>query len=422
VRFPARYRIRGKDEPVPLLTAHIHANKTFYLVYGVDDETRNPDWLAEIFEWLSCGHEVGRTARDSIGRFPFSDSVFSRQGISPRQPHAMLMMSWLESLLRCGGSSQGLPKAPSPVPGVEHFVICSHDVDFLYTGKLSSLLRLCKNLAISIWPYRSWSFFVWNLRQILAVVAGRRIGEYLRPLHEASREYDFQSTVFVVSNRAHRRDPNYRIEDVARQLAVGVSPGFSVGLHGSYTSSIEAGDLASEARAIESSLATKPLGNRQHWLRFGDHEQFFRTLEDAGFLYDSTLGFSETPGFRNGACFAFPPYDFKNERPYPFLEIPLVLMDGNVEADSRSSGEKADAIANEVLESSRRWGWGGISALWHNPIEPVQVPESINSIFWDCVRNQRAHQEKWISADEFLRLSLKRYQDAGLLLGARIDA
>src|SRR5208282_4867979 len=120
VRFPARYRIRGKDEPVPLLTAHIHANKTFYLVYGVDDETRNPDWLAEIFEWLSCGHEVGRTARDSIGRFPFSDSVFSRQGISPRQPHAMLMMSWLESLLRCGGSSQGLPKAPSPVPGVEH--------------------------------------------------------------------------------------------------------------------------------------------------------------------------------------------------------------------------------------------------------------------------------------------------------------
>jgi len=140
-------------------------------------------------------------------------------------------------------------------------------------------------------------------------------------------------------------------------------------------------------------------------------------VEEAGLTYDSTLGFPETVGFRNGANFAFPPYDFKREKAYEFLEIPLVIMDGGLQAASVASRAKPQEIADEVLNESRKYGWGGISALWHNPVEPIQVPEETNQVFWNCARRRGEYGEKWMSADEFVACVLPRYQNAGLLQG-----
>ena len=159
------------------------------------------------------------------------------------------------------------------------------------------------------------------------------------------------------------------------------------------------------------------MGSRQHWLRFDSHDKLFDAIERVGLLFDSSLGFSEAAGFRNGASFAFPPYDFAKERPCNFLEIPLVLMDGNLEATSRSSGEDAQEIADEILGQSRQWSWGGMAALWHNPIEPLSVPKEINRVFWNCVKRRKLHAEKWVSAEGFLSSCLSRYQAAGLMKG-----
>src|SRR5262249_41680089 len=148
-----------------------------------------------------------------------------------------------------------------------------------------------------------------------------------------------------------------------------------------------------EAAVLKKKASTKPRGNRQHWLRFDSHDRLFETIERAKLVYDTTLGFPDTAGFRNGASFAFPPYDFKNERAYEFLEIPLVLMDGNLEAAARASKENAGDIAADILQKSRKWGWGGISVLWHNPVEPLHVPEEINNIFWKSVREKEQHTE-----------------------------
>ena len=72
-----------------------------------------------------------------------------------------------------------------------------------------------------------------------------------------------------------------------------------------------------------------------------------------------------------------------------FLEIPLALMDGNIEANSRATREEPQQIVDEVLAESRRWGWGGIVVLWHNPLEPLQVPEAVNQVFWSCTKQQK---------------------------------
>jgi hypothetical protein len=78
-------------------------------------------------------------------------------------------------------------------------------------------------------------------------------------------------------------------------------------------------------------------------------------------------------------------------------------------------------LAEQVFNESKNLGWGGGAILWHNPIEPLSVPEEINSVFWKCADRQKNRQEKWMSVDQFLAASISRYQAAGLLQGARLD-
>ena len=420
VRIPWLYRVPPKEREIPSLAHYRFSEEDFYLSHGVDTQSGNPDWLGEIFEWLSSSYEMPITRRDGIGRIPYSEMVFSRNGISPRKPHALLLMAWMENHLRHGNSLEFLPRAPSPLTSSQHFVVCSHDIDFYYSDWGSAFVRLIKNLGISYHPYRSWSYFRSNVKMISDIARGKRVGDYLPQLIEAGKERDFSSTLFVVADRTHRRDPVYGLKQITPRLFEASEAGFRVGLHGSYQSVVTSIELAGEAAMLENATGRKTQGSRQHWLRFDKHEKLFSSVERAQFQFDSSLGFAETVGFRNAACFAFPPYDFANERPHDFLEIPLVLMDGALEAAARMLRKEPQEIADSVLGESRKWGWGGIAALWHNPIEPLQVPAEINRVFWKCVSESRGAEERWLSAEEFLELSLSRYQSAGLLKGVRL--
>ena len=418
--IPARYSAVSRRSQE--LLKWRYAGEDFHLFYGLDPVTGRPDWLGEIFEWLTCGHERSALGRDSLGRIPYSSSIFGERNLSPRKPFATMLMASMENELRGAAGGQALPKAPSPQQGVEHMVICSHDIDFHYTNKRTALVRLTKNLGIACRPYRSWSFAVSNSRMIVDVLSGKRVGDYLPALYSQGVRANFRSTLFAVPRHLHRRDPNYEIAEIVPRLREGQASGFSVGLHASYKSIVEGKTLAPETAALQRALGRKAVGNRQHWLRFDSHENLYQAVDRAKIAFDSSLGFADRVGFRNGASFAFPPYNFQDEKPYEFLEIPLAIMDGSLEATARDSKENPQAVADEVLAASRRWSWGGISVLWHNPIEPISVPKEINQVFWSCVKEQSAFKERWMSGDEFLRVSLARYQAAGLLRDVQFDA
>ncbi len=415
--IPARYRPRSWESETRQLGKFRYANEDMHISHGVDETTGKPDWLGEIFEWISSSYEKCIKKRDSIGRIPFCEMVFSKQGICPRKPYASLLMAWLENTLRNGNGVEALAKAPSPMAGAEHIVICSHDIDFYHVKRTSTLVRLLKNLGISLHTSPSGSFFASNLNLLAHLTGGKQVGDFLPAMLERIGKRGFQSTLFVVPQPSHRRDPNCALRQLIPHLSVATGKGFSIDLHGSYASVIDNGTLRPEALALEQAVGQKPNGNRQHWLRFDSHEKLFRAIEAADLKFDSTLGFSDMVGFRNGASFAFPPYDFKNEKPYRFLEIPLALMDVNIEAASRALREDPQRLAEEVLAQSRRLGWGGISVLWHNPMEPLHVPKEINRVFWDSAPTNGAGPERWMTAEQFMALCLSRYQNAGLMEG-----
>ncbi|HXA00162.1 MAG TPA: hypothetical protein VN025_20560 [Candidatus Dormibacteraeota bacterium] len=419
-QIPALYQAERKYEEDAFLR-HRYAGQDLFLFHGIDPATGRPDWLAEIFLWLSNEYEAGISVRDEIKRIPYSETVFHRSGLSPFRPHASLLMAWMENAIRQGDTTEALPKAPSPVKDVEHLIVCSHDIDFYFTNRTSALVRLGKNLCIALIGYRSWSYFADNLHMMVQLLVGRRVGDYLPALMEAGSQHKFQSTFFAVARNGHRRDPDYRIEQISSQLRCAAIGGFSVGLHGSYRSVVEDRSLAEEANCLRKNAGQQVISSRQHWLRFSRHRDLFDAVATAGMLVDSSLGFPDMVGFRNGAAFAFPPYDFEREAPHSFLEIPLVLMDGSLQAASRQLHTPADVLAEQVLGESRDLGWGGVSVLWHNPIESLSVPAEVNEVFWKCVKKQSEFHEKWMSVEQFLSASIHRYQRAGLLEGIRID-
>ncbi|HEY0704000.1 MAG TPA: hypothetical protein VGD60_14625 [Candidatus Acidoferrales bacterium] len=395
-----------------------YGGEDFFLFHGVENGTGNPDWLGEIFDWLSGSHEMAGGEPDSVGRVRYAETVFSRHKISPWKPQATLLMGWLETRLSDGRGAEGIAKPPSLIPGVEHIVVCTHDVDFYFVSRWRTFERLVKNLAIARVLYRSRGYFISNLKMLAQLLTGKRVGDYFPALLRAAKKYGFTSTIFVVSEKHHRRDPVYRLDHLAARLGEVAQAGFSIGLHGSYTSASERDSLTTEAASLKNAIGTKPVGGRQHWLRFASRTKLLSGVEKAGFQYDSSMGFAEMVGFRNGASFAFPPYDFEKEAPYSFLEIPLVLMDGNLEAACRAEGSDPRSIAAQVLRESRAHGWGGVAILWHNPIEAIHVPEEINQIFWKCARERSEFQEEWVSAESFISLCRDRYRDAGLLKGS----
>ena len=174
-------------------------------------------------------------------------------------------------------------------------------------------------------------------------------------------------------------------------------------LHGSYRSIVENSDLPAEVETLAAATGERPRGSRQHWLRFDHPAKLFSNIEKAGLQYDSSWGWAEQLGFRHGAAFAFPPYNFAAEAPYNFLLIPLVIMDRGLQSARHEPVRRSSAeLAESVLAESRRWGWGGVSVLWHNPVEPLSACDEVNQIFWQQVRAEERHQERWISAEKFM--------------------
>ena len=155
-------------------------------------------------------------------------------------------------------------------------------------------------------------------------------------------------------------------------------------------------------------------GGRQHWLRF-TLPRLIRAVERVGALYDASLGWTEHIGFRAGACFAFPPYNFDEERPAAFLEIPLVVMDGSLIDQNTREADWYHEIT-ELLSMSRRYGWGGISLLWHpTAFGAGQLPQEMDSLFWRLVGSKDQWNDTWLSGLDFVKSVRQRYEEVGLL-------
>ena len=369
----------------------------------------SPDWLGEIFEWLSCADEYSCKARDAVARVPFLNSYIGRYGLSPIKPYAAIAMHALQSELQRLMPAADLQPLCSAPPS-SHFIVNTHDVDYMRLRRAGSVRRLLKNAAVSLVVRRCTTSASAQFVHAVRVAAGGPDPlDQLNVLADREVRRRVGASYFFITRQSHRRDANYSIRhpEVLNVMRWLEGRGMEVGVHGSYTSFVGRHRLVEEFQTLRS-LGFNPQGHRAHWLRF-TLDRLVDDLEATGALYDSSLGWSDTIGFRAGACFAFPLYNFKQERPAKFLELPLVGMDQCL-CDISGRENLIDA-----LRLSRKYGWGGISLLWHpSAFGGGQFHKDVGDLFWQLVESN-AFNDSWVSGLEFVTRVQRRYKEVGLL-------
>ena len=333
------------------------------------------EWLRAVFALLSREEERLETARDQWECFAGTQSRLHALGVLER-PLANEYAALLARRLGAWAAARNAAIAPLPLwpEGKRYAALLSHDVDEVRFGSLVEAARL---LALTSGP-RSYALRA-GLTQAARGLAGLgRTDPYwnFERWVAAEESRGFRSSFFFCAPapaRRHEYDARYRFGDrvdfeggrgtVSALLARLAGRGFDIGLHGSYLSHRDGEDLARQRAQIEAASGRPAPGTRQHFLRF-DIARTWRAQEEAGFTYDSTLGYNEALGFRAGIAAPFAPWDAAAGRPHRLLELPLTMMDGTLFRTLGLDGARATERVQRHLGAVAAAG-GLAVLLWH---------------------------------------------------------
>lgn len=193
-------------------------------------------------------------------------------------------------------------------------------------------------------------------------------------LKESAEKSIFKPDSWHLYGRAHSlRKP--RVSELLKKLS---KEGHEIGVHGSTFSHNNLPLLKSEKAEVETLLGAPVTGIRQHRLNLTIPDTWDFQSE-AGFLYDTTLGYKAANGigFRWGTCFPFHPKGAKGV--LPLLEIPLSLMDITLQ-----NGGYGWDICTTMIQQVRNVG-GVLTLLWHPAVfNNLEYPE-IGDWYWKII-------------------------------------
>lgn len=128
---------------------------------------------------------------------------------------------------------------------------------------------------------------------------------------------------------------------------------------------------------MENVLGKKIIGYRNHYLKF-KIPLTWELLAKAGFKYDTTLGYNNQIGFRNGLCHLFNPFNLNSKTKIDIMELPLAVMDTALfnlskytdkqayqELNPTNSVEGLWRIIKKIIDTIEKYN-GIITFSWHN--------------------------------------------------------
>ena len=336
---PAAQAFFEGAEPFPGPAAHRVAGLTLLFPPAHPGEPVPGDLVASAFYLLARWDELWVGERDRFGRLPLAASAFARiAGLRLDDPP-------VEGYLAALRAALGI-RPPS-----RWSIALTHDIDRLRRRTPRGLAGIARRR---------------GPRGLAAALAGPDPWDNVPNLLETAWRRGLRSTVFLIGRNVHPLDgtPRRVYERERPALAAAVrAAGGEVGLHAAFASSEDPGALAAELAALRAEAGPVE-GVRFHYLRFRYHETV-RWLERAGAAYDSSLGFSEAPGFAAGIARPFRPYLVGEERPARLTLLPLAVMDTTLRSHLGLDAAAARERALAVLERVRRAG-GRAALLWHN--------------------------------------------------------
>jgi hypothetical protein len=289
--------------------------------------------------------------------------------------HIRMLRSWIVDA--------GVPLVEiTPSPSGYAFAVClTHDIDFVgirghrfdhsmwgfvYRStvgtmrdifrrrvSLARVFRIWRALASLPFVYLGWVKDFWEpFDWYLQVEKGLPATYFLIPFKRRAGER-------VPGRHASRRATAYDVTDLPQWTAALANAGCEIGVHGiDAWHSVEKG--GEERARIATVTGESSVGIRMHWLL--KDAQTASVLEEAGYAYDSTVGYNETVGYRAGTTQVFRPSGAET-----LLELPLHIQDGALFYPARLdlSEPEADQRCRALTDNARRLG-GVLTVLWHD--------------------------------------------------------
>lgn len=134
--------------------------------------------------------------------------------------------------------------------------------------------------------------------------------------------------LYVLSGGKTRYENFFDINDPKIKSLVqnAVEQGYVIGIHPSYMAGENKQMTETELKSLEKISNLKIEDSRQHFLRYFIPKTG-EILEQLNLKTDSSFGYRNLIGFRCGTGFPYKMYNFNQEKPYNFVEIPMVVMD-----------------------------------------------------------------------------------------------
>jgi len=303
--------------------------------------------LAVLCRW----EEVQSAERDQHGRFPAVASVAFQEGFLHRpivDEYGMALEQALRAL-----SPGWSPSRREPCLKLSHD-IDSTGIPFQFRTAIGATLRRRRPLETCQWflslvpsvdppPIRT-------VDRIVQLSLERGLDSAVYWMNAKPSPYD--TGYSLLEPRVQKRIQTFRERDV------------EMGIHPSYFSFGDPSRLRKEVNEWRSVIGGKPIGGRQHYLRW--LPATWNDWENAGLSYDSSVGYADHIGFRAGTCIPFRPWSVAEDRALSLLEIPLLVMDGTLVAAEfmRLQEEEALAQVRSLAERCRIAG-GVFTFLGH---------------------------------------------------------
>lgn len=328
---------------------HAETAPLFQALDGNHVECRFDLFLSALLT-MSRWEETASTRRDVHGRFAATSSVAVRDGFLERpivDEYGLAFEQALEHLFPTWRKSKRRLR-----------IKLSHDVDHIgFPFRWKTALRHTTHYQTPL-----------NTGRDLLSVLGTLEPAELRAVKEIvllSSRYGFHSSVYWKASPPGPRDSGYnpcepRVRQVMewldeRGVELGVQPGYAT-----YRSPEK---LRREVSLLKRVLGDRPLGGRQHYLRWCPESWI--DWENCGLAYDSTVGFADRIGFRAGTCIPYRPWLFPLNRRANLYEIPLLAMDRTLLEYMHLSPKHVEEAVERLLERCRAVG-GVFTTVWHN--------------------------------------------------------
>ena len=174
-------------------------------------------------------------------------------------------------------------------------------------------------------------------------------------------EYGATSSFFFLTTDRDFRRFRYYIEDLEADMGCIRDQNHEVGLHGGYGTYCDQKAMAAEKARLERVLNSAIVGYRSHYIQF-ETPDTWHFLHQAGFEYDTTYGYPDVIGFRNGMCHPYWPFDRNIGQYIDILEIPLCIMDVQLPAQVPAETWRAVTGMVDAVEACH----GTLTLNFHN--------------------------------------------------------